>query len=54
MPSILVGIPASPGIVVGPAHLLRWEVPEVPERSIGTREVPAEIARVHDAFARSI
>ena len=54
MPSILVGIPASPGIVVGPAHLLRWEVPEVPERSIGSREVPAEIARVHDAFARAI
>ena len=23
----LIGIPASPGIVVGPVHLLRWEVP---------------------------
>ena len=27
MDRIFVGVPASPGIVVGPVHLLRWEVP---------------------------
>jgi phosphoenolpyruvate-protein phosphotransferase (PTS system enzyme I) len=45
--SILVGIPASPGIVVGPVHLLRWEVPEVPNRVIGDAEIPLEIAQQH-------
>ena len=32
----LIGIPASPGIAVGPVHLLRWEVPEVRQRIIPT------------------
>ena len=36
----LQGIPASPGIVVGPAHLLRWEVPDVPHRVIADDEIP--------------
>ncbi len=39
----LMGIPASPGIVVGPAHLLRWEVPDVPHRVVGDDDVPAEL-----------
>jgi phosphotransferase system enzyme I (PtsI) len=51
--SILVGIPASPGIVVGPVHLLRWEVPDVPNRTIGDREIDGELARLHDAQARA-
>jgi len=34
MNRVLHGIPASPGIVVGPVRLLRWEVPEVPHRII--------------------
>ncbi|MCX5766960.1 MAG: phosphoenolpyruvate--protein phosphotransferase [Gemmatimonadetes bacterium] len=54
MPVTLSGIPASPGIVVGPAHLLRWEVPEVPLRAIGPHEAEAEVARIHDAFAQAI
>ncbi len=54
MPVTLSGIPASPGIVVGPAHLLRWEVPEVPARAIGPHEAEAEVARIHDAFAQAI
>ncbi|HLA90798.1 MAG TPA: phosphoenolpyruvate--protein phosphotransferase [Gemmatimonadaceae bacterium] len=54
MPSLLTGIPASPGIVVGAVHLLRWEVPEVPMRVIGEDEVTREIARVHDAFTRAV
>jgi phosphoenolpyruvate-protein phosphotransferase (PTS system enzyme I) len=51
--SILVGIPASPGIVVGPVHLLRWEVPEVPNRVIDDAEIPAEVDRLHAAQARA-
>jgi len=47
----LVGIPASPGIAVGSVHLLRWEIPEVKHRIIGDDAIPAEIKRLHDAFA---
>ena len=54
MPSILTGISASPGIVVGPAHLLRWEVPEVPMRVIADEAIDGEIARLHAAFGGAI
>jgi phosphotransferase system enzyme I (PtsI) len=51
--SILRGIPASPGIVVGPVHLLRWEVPEVRHRLIDDSEIEAEIARLHEAIEQA-
>ena len=53
MQSVLRGIPASPGIVVGPVHLLRWEVPEVKHRLIDDDAIDAEIVRLHDAFERA-
>ena len=53
MQSVLRGIPASPGIVVGPVHLLRWEVPEVKHRLIDDDAIGAEIVRLHDAFERA-
>ncbi len=53
MLSVLRGIPASPGIVVGPVHLLRWEVPEVRQRLIADDEIESEIERLHVAFERS-
>ena len=34
MDTRVIGIPASPGIVVGPVHLLVWEVPDVRHRII--------------------
>ncbi len=46
----LHGVSASPGIVVGPAHLLRWEVPEVRSRVIEDAEVEQEIARLRRAI----
>jgi phosphotransferase system enzyme I (PtsI) len=49
----LVGIPAAPGIAVGPVYLLRWEVPEVRYRIIPDEAIPHEIGRLHDAFARA-
>jgi len=49
----LTGIPASPGIAVGTVHLLRWEVPDVPQRIIPDDAIPREIARLHDARARA-
>ncbi|MDQ6611882.1 MAG: phosphoenolpyruvate--protein phosphotransferase [Gemmatimonadota bacterium] len=50
MDSVLRGIPASPGIVVGPVHLLRWEVPEVRQRLIKATEIDSEIERLRMAF----
>ena len=49
----LSGIPASPGIVVGPAHLLRWEVPDVPHRVLADDEIEGEVERLHTAVARA-
>ena len=46
----LRGIPASPGIVVGHVHLLRWEVPDVKHRIILDENVQDEIARLHEAI----
>ena len=54
MPATLNGIPASPGIVVGPAHLLRWEVPEVPPRVIEEHEIPRELERLGAALAKAV
>ena len=54
MPSTLHGIPASPGIVTGPVYLLRWEVPEVPQRSIEAHEVPGELVRLSAAFDQAV
>ena len=47
------GIPASPGIVVGHVHLLRWELPDVPHRIIPDEQVRDEIARLQDALAKA-
>ncbi len=46
MPTTIHGVSASPGIVVGPAHLLKWEVPEVRARVIEPHEVEGEILRL--------
>ena len=53
MDSVLRGIPASTGIVVGPVHLLRWEVPEVPQRLVPVDAIDDEIARLHAALDRA-
>jgi phosphotransferase system enzyme I (PtsI) len=49
----LTGIPASPGIVVGPIRLLRWEIPEVKHRIVPDDGIPGEIERLHDAIKRA-
>ncbi|MBL8983795.1 MAG: phosphoenolpyruvate--protein phosphotransferase [Gemmatimonadetes bacterium] len=53
MERVLTGISASPGIVIGPVHLLRWEVPDVPQRIIPDEEIPAEIARFKEVLERA-
>ena len=49
----LAGIPASPGIVDGQVHLLRWEVPDVRHRIIADEAIPAEIKRFHEALVKA-
>lgn len=48
-----LGIPASPGIAVGPVHLLRWEIPEIRHRIIPDDAIPAEIGRLRVALERA-
>lgn len=43
------GIPAAPGIVIGPAYVLRWEVPRVPHVTVAPDEVEREIERFREA-----
>lgn len=54
MPSTIHGVSASPGIVVGEAHLLFWEVPEVRARVIAEDEIEGELVRFHAAVEKAI
>ncbi|MDQ6886990.1 MAG: phosphoenolpyruvate--protein phosphotransferase [Gemmatimonadota bacterium] len=49
----LVGIPASPGIVIGPVHLLHWEVPSVPRRIIPDEQIASELERFRLSLGRA-
>jgi phosphotransferase system enzyme I (PtsI) len=53
MPGGIAGMPASPGIVDGPVHLLRWEVPDVRHRNIPDEAIPAEIDRLNAAVEKA-
>ncbi len=49
----LKGIPASPGIAIGPVFLFRKHEPIIPIRSITANEVDQEIERLQNAVTRS-
>jgi phosphotransferase system enzyme I (PtsI) len=49
----LLGIPASPGIAIGPARLLLWELPVVPHRIISDEAIEREIDRFTAARAEA-
>src|SRR6476660_5839457 len=46
----IAGMPASPGIVDGQVHLLRWEVPDVRHRIIPDEAIRGEVKRFHEAL----
>jgi phosphotransferase system enzyme I (PtsI) len=48
---LIRGTPVSPGVAVGPALVVRWEVPAVPDQPIGPAQVEPEIARLREALA---
>ena len=43
------GISASPGIVIGPAFVLRWEPPRAPHVTVPASDVEREVERFHEA-----
>lgn len=49
----LNGIPAAPGIAIGPAYVYSKNVPKVQQRVIAENEVTAELERLQAAVARS-
>lgn len=54
MSVVITGVSASPGIIIGPVHLLRWEVPEVAPRMVEPDAVDGEIARLHGACNHAV
>ncbi len=53
MERVLTGVPAAPGIAVGPIYLLRWEVPEVRTRVVPDEQIEHELKRLEDAIDRA-
>jgi phosphotransferase system enzyme I (PtsI) len=49
----LKGIPASPGIAIGPVFLYQKDTPTIEERAIAREDVDREIARLEQAVSRS-
>ncbi|UCC74454.1 MAG: phosphoenolpyruvate--protein phosphotransferase [Gemmatimonadota bacterium] len=49
MAETVQGIPASPGIVIGPAFVARWPRLEVPHATVAPDQVEAEVTRFHAA-----
>ena len=49
------GIPASPGIVIGPAFVLQWEAPRAPHVTVKPDEIEQEVERFNEAreFSKS-
>jgi len=48
---VIRGVGVSPGIAVGPALVVRWGVPPVPERTIASGDVAGELSRLREAVA---
>ena len=51
---VLKGLPASPGIAIGPAVLLPGEEVSVSRQYIREEEAPAELAKIHQAIAKTL
>jgi phosphoenolpyruvate-protein phosphotransferase (PTS system enzyme I) len=54
MPRTLRGIGVSPGVAVGPALVIRWDFPEVPDRGVRADQVEAEVRRLREAVDHTV
>lgn len=50
-PRLLQGIGVSPGVAVGPAQIVQWDLPDVGERVVAPHEAEEEVARLRKAIA---
>jgi phosphoenolpyruvate-protein phosphotransferase (PTS system enzyme I) len=53
-PRELRGIGVSPGVGLARAVVVRWELPNVPDRTVEPAEVDGEVARLHRAVAETV
>ena len=51
--SVFKGIPASPGIAIGPVHLLDKNTISVKERTLSPEEIPGEIQKFREALQKT-
>jgi len=49
VPRLFRGIGVSPGVAFGPALLIRWDFPAVPDRTVRADQVENEVRRLHEA-----
>jgi phosphotransferase system enzyme I (PtsI) len=48
-PRLLRGIGVSPGVAWAPALVMRWDFPQVPDRTVSADEIDGEVRRLRDA-----
>lgn len=53
-PRALRGIGVSPGVGLAKAVVVRWELPNVPDRTVERADVEREVARLHKAVAETV
>lgn len=51
---MIKGIGVSPGVAYAPAVVVRWDLPDVPDREVGAAEVEAEVARLRAAVQETV
>lgn len=51
MSHIVRGIGVSPGVAMGPAVIVQWDFPDVPDRAVAPDQVEVEVARLREAVA---
>ena len=49
MPRLFRGIGVSPGVACGPALIIHWDLPGVPDRTVRPDQVENEVRRLHEA-----
>ena len=49
VPRLFRGIGVSPGVACGPALVMRWDFPEVPDRPVRADQVESEVRRLREA-----
>ncbi|HWB42627.1 MAG TPA: phosphoenolpyruvate--protein phosphotransferase, partial [Gemmatimonadales bacterium] len=54
MPRVVRGIGVSPGVAMGPALIVQWDFPEVPDRAVRPDQVEAEVKRLREAVAEVV